>query len=160
MLDAWIQILIFVAAALVANLLLFIYGWRGGYSYTKSPLLPPGWMIGLIWMVLFGFFGYAHYLVYKKSGFCVASIAIIVVALFCLLYTLIIYYKPEYMKLLNMLSLILAFTLGIIVFAENEDAFWWLIPLIVWSSYVNLSDSVACVRCSMMITDELIETKL
>lgn len=142
MLAAWIQILIFVVVALVANLFILIFGWGGGVKSYKSPLLPPGWLIGIVWVVLFGFFGYAHYLLYKESGFSVASIAIIVVAVFCLVYTLVAYRKPQYMRLMNMFSLILAFTLGILVFAENEDAFWWILPLIVWTSYINLIDCV------------------
>jgi len=158
MLSAWIQILIFVIAALVVNIFIYAFGYYKNHNpfYYRSPMLPPGFIIGIIWLVLFGFFGYAHYLVYKKTEtFTVANIAIIVVAAFCLFYILIVYYRPEYTKFLNCLSLILAFTLGILVFNESEDAFWWLIPFIAWSAYVNLTDSLVVHRYKVnMKSDE------
>jgi tryptophan-rich sensory protein len=145
MLSAWAQIIIFVAAALVANIIIYLfnyYKYNNPY-YIKSPLLPPGVIIGIIWLVIFGFFGYAHYLVYKETEkWTVANIAIIVVAVFCLFYLMIVYYRPEYTKFFNCLSLIFAFTLGILVFNESENAFWWIIPFIAWSAYVNLADSL------------------
>lgn len=145
MLSAWVQIIIFVAVALVANIIIYLfnyYKYNNPY-YIKSPLLPPGFIIGIIWLVIFGFFGYAHYLVYKETEkWTVANIAIIVVAVFCLFYLMIVYYRPEYTKFFNCLSLIFAFTLGILVFNESENAFWWIIPFIAWSAYVNLADSL------------------
>lgn len=151
MLPAWAQILLFIAVALVANAFIYFmryYSWNNPY-YVKSPLLPPGFIIGIIWVVLFGFFGYSHYLVFKETGtWTVANIAIILVAVFCLFYLTIVYYRPEYTKFLNCASLILAFTLSILVFNESEAAFWWLIPFVAWSAYVNLADSLILHRYS------------
>jgi tryptophan-rich sensory protein len=150
--SAWIQILIFVVAALVTNGLIYFFGYYKNKNpfYYRSPMLPPGFIIGIIWLIIFGFFGYAHYLVYKKTEtFTVANIAIIVVAVFCLFYLLAVYYRPEYTKFLNCASLIVAFTLGILVFNESEEAFYWLIPFIAWSAYVNLADSLIVHRYSV-----------
>jgi tryptophan-rich sensory protein len=144
MLSAWVQILIFVAAAVIVNGIIYLIGWKNMYRGCRGKLIPPGWIIAIIWTVLFGFFGYAHYLVFKKNNqrWTVANIAIIVVAVFCLSYTWIIYMFPAFTKFMNVLSLIVAFVLGILVFNENEEAFWWLLPFIAWSAYVNLAESL------------------
>ena len=143
-------VIIYVGICLISNLLL----WRSfshNNSFKYNSLLPPGWMIGLIWTIIFGFLGYAQYLVMKDNNkWTLGSIAIIVVAVFCLLYPVLIYLGArgdpdkyeKYARLINLLALILAFVLGLLVIRESEGAFLFLLPLIVWASYVNLADSI------------------
>lgn len=45
----------FVATAMVANALVFSLGFD-----TADPGGPPGWFVGLVWIVLFAMFGAAH----------------------------------------------------------------------------------------------------
>ena len=163
MLAAWIQILIFVLVALLVN----VASW-GSYINVKvcrSNLLPSGFIIGLVWTAIFGLLGYAHYLVVttqvpdstsptgtKNKGICLESIAIIVVAVFCLCYTLVVRFRPMYMKFTNVLSLILAFVLGILVIKINTTAFYYILPLIVWCGFVNLTDAlIVCRKMSNQI---------
>jgi hypothetical protein len=40
--------------------------------------------------------------------------------------------------LMNLISLILAFILGIVIIIQSKYAFLFVIPLILWSSYVNI----------------------
>ncbi len=166
MLDWSIFILIFVTICIAGNIILWrnnLYGKTEDSSFTRNPLIPRGWIIGIIWVIIFGFLGYSMYLLIKHnkeeheflyghegSGFSVASIAIIVVAIFCLLYPVFIYIggrgdpvkSERYAKIFNLIALILAFVLGLLVIREDEDSFLFILPLIVWASYVNFASSL------------------
>lgn len=153
----WLYVLIFVVVCLAANFILWTdlsgLNYKGDphNSFKRNPLLPPGWMIGVIWVIIFGFFGYASYLLYKENdGVSVAFVAIIVAAVFCLLYPVFIYFAAKgdpskyekYARVLNLLALIVAFVLALLVIRESDSAFWFIVPFLVWSSYVNFADSV------------------
>ncbi len=166
MLDWSIFILIFVTICIAGNIVLWrgsLYGKTEDSSFTRNRLLPPGWAIGAIWVIIFGFLGYSMYLLIKHnkeeheflyghegSGFSVGSVAIIVVAIFCLLYPVFIYIgargdpikSERYAKIYNFIALILAFVLGLLVIREDESAFWFVLPLIIWASYVNFASSL------------------
>ena len=70
-----------------------------------------------------------------------ATIAIIVVASYCLLYPFLTYALHErYIVLLNLIALLMAAALSIIVVNEYVAAFWYTLPLLVWCAYVVFSD--------------------
>jgi tryptophan-rich sensory protein len=154
----YLFVIIYVVVCAISNVVL----WRKSMthadesSFRKNALIPPGWMIGLIWIAIFGVFGYTQYLLLKENDgkFTLASIAVIVVAVFCLLYPIFIYIlargNPEkydkYARLMNLVSLIVAFVYAIIVINESDAAFWLTLPLLVWTSYVNLADSLYIAR--------------
>jgi len=155
MINPWIIIGIYVIVCVLANLVLWggaiRYGKNLNNTFGRNPLLPPGWAIGLIWVVIFGFFGYSTYLLLKEnSRFTLASISIIVVAVYCILYPVIIHFasrgdvnrNEKVARMVNFIALILAFTLGLLVIRESEVAFLYILPLIVWASYINFADSV------------------
>lgn len=151
---AWSVILLFTLVCLAVNVLMYMigyygYGRRGVYKYNKY--LPPGFLIGIIWIGIFASLGYAFYLAYTgppvlgngghPKGWGVATIAIVVVSAYCLAYPLLTMFLHEkYIQVLNYLALIMSYVLGILVIREYEAAFWYVLPLIVWSSYVNFSD--------------------
>lgn len=146
--DAWTQILIFVAVALVLNFLWFYLGWSdhtSNYMYKRNRLIPAGWFIAIVWTVLFGFFGYTHYLLINENNgeenF--ASICVLIYAGWCVLYPFIVnIVGNKYIQVVNLLSLIVGFTVGIIVIQAYETAFWFFIPVIVWCAYICFADSV------------------
>jgi tryptophan-rich sensory protein len=147
-------ILLFSLVCLAVNILFYWIGWyghgkRGIYQYNKW--LPPGFLIGIVWIAIFGALGYSFYLAYTgpptldESGNPVkwnaSCIAIVVVASYCLFYPFItMVLNDRYAQLLNLIALFMAFSLGIIVIQENVAAFWYVLPLIVWTSYVNFAD--------------------
>jgi hypothetical protein len=45
--------------------------------------------------------------------------------------------------LLNLITLIFAFSIGLIVIVESKPAFYYLIPLLLWASYVNYVDAMS-----------------
>ena len=141
----WGQILTFVIAALIVNVVsyaLHIYGKRIHHgSYTHNKLIPPGFVIAIIWVVLFGFFGYAHYLTYTAhGGWCVASVAIIVFAVYCLLYPFLVAHSEKRARLMNYIAFVLAFVVGLLVLEQSQTAFYYLIPVIAWTGYINFVD--------------------
>ena len=108
-------------------------------------LLPPGYVIGIIWTIIFGLLGYAHYLMYKlKDRINIGSVSIILVIIFCLLYPVITSLKFKYGLLLNLITLIISFVLGFIIILQSKYIFLYIIPLIVWASYVNVVDTLIC----------------
>jgi tryptophan-rich sensory protein len=115
------------------------------YIYYKK-FLPPGYIIGTIWVIIFGLLGYAHYLVFNQNQnkITISSLSIILVIIYCLLYPLITGLKVKSGLLLNLISLILAFSLGIIIILESKYIFLFILPLIIWSSYVNVIDTIQC----------------
>jgi tryptophan-rich sensory protein len=155
MMNPWYWILLFAGICLVVNILMYYighygHGKRNVYAYNKY--LPPGFMIGIVWIVIFGCLGYSAYLSYKGDPellyneeyprkWSQAVILTIVVAAYCLLYPfLTIVVDEKYYQLLNFIALIMAYALGIVVIQEYVAAFWYVLPLIAWTTYVCFAD--------------------
>ena len=166
MLEPFFYILIFAVSALVFNIIYYMVGIYGHGKkhtmYKHNKFLPPGFLIGIIWIVVFGSLGYSWYLsfisdpekLYDKSypkGWSQAPILTIVVAAYCLLYPLIAHYvHQKYIPLLNFIGLIMAYALGIVVIQEYVAAFWYVLPLIVWTTYVCFADLMQYADCIQM----------
>lgn len=138
-----------IILALVMNFIIYIFGINKQYDKIKNnqyfKLLPPGYMIGIIWTIILGLLGYAHFLLYKlKNGYNIQCLAIVLIILFCLSYPVITSLNFKYGLLLNLITLMLAFILGIIVILESKYIFLYIIPLIIWASYVNIVDTLIC----------------
>ena len=101
--------------------------------------LPPGYVIGAIWTLIFALLGYVHYLLYtlhNKPNF--GSVSIVLFLLFSLFYPVINALDPKYGYFLNLISLILSFIVSLIVMRYSIHIFKFLIPLLVWVSFVNM----------------------
>ena len=113
---------------------------------TSSELLPPGYVIGIVWTVIFALLGYAHYRVFPS----LASFVIVAALAFCLAYPYLTMRNDSRfrhaMKFLNTLSLIVAALVVAATVAKDTVAFVACLPLLAWSSYVNLVDAVECQR--------------
>ena len=110
-----------------------IYTFRLNNNNNNKRFLPPGYMIGIIWTILFSLLGYVHYRLYSlnnKMNF--GSISIVLFILFALAYPLMSGY------FMNVISLILSFILSLIVMMYSKHIVVFLIPLLLWVSYVNL----------------------
>ena len=106
------------------------------YRATKNWYLPPGYLIGMIWTILFGVLGYIHFLLYSlKNKINYGSISIVLFVLFSLAYPIL---NEINGYLFNFITLILAFLVGFIVMAYSKHIFLYMIPLLVWVSYVNV----------------------
>ena len=124
-----LHVLIPVLLALSINSILYLFGINKISEQRKKEtenseyfkLFPPGYVIGIIWIIIFGLLGYAHYLLYKlKDRINIGSVSIIFVIIFCLLYPFITSLKFKYGLLLNLITLIISFVLGIIIILESK----------------------------------------
>ena len=60
------NIFIPVVLAIIINLISFGLGWSGKSKDSKrNPLLPPGYVIGIVWIIILGLLGYVHYEIFK-----------------------------------------------------------------------------------------------
>lgn len=140
--NKYTHILTPIILACIVNIIIYKNGWnmKSKKEYTKT-LLPPGYIIAIVWNVILGLLGYLHYLLWsfnnKKSS--LASFSIILFVLFCLSYPFLTELDPSKGFTLNLLTLIFAIILAIIVFNSTKNIKYliYLMPLLLWSIYVN-----------------------
>jgi tryptophan-rich sensory protein len=143
------HILVPVLAAIIMNGVIYTFGMNKYSDKTEkskiNPYIPPGYVIGTIWVIILGLLGYLHYLIYKKyESITFTSLLIVFVILFCISYPLITGLRVKSGLLLNLITLILAFILALFVITESKYMFIYLIPLLVWASYVNIAFTIQC----------------
>ena len=130
-----------VGVAALENYIIYANG--GMPTYTTNPMLPPGYIVGIVWIILLGSLGYAHYLLYNlQGGNTIASSSVIVLILYCLSYPILIYYNTFKEKELNIFSLCITSVASLITFMTYPTAFAAMLPTLVWISYVELSDII------------------
>ena len=124
-----------VFCAIAMNGILYTFHLNG-----KKPMyLPPGYIIGIVWTIIFALLGYVHYQLYKlnnRPNYGSASVVFFI--LFSLAYPLMNAIDEKYGHFLNLISLILSFIVSLIVITYSTHIFLYLIPLLVWVSFVNL----------------------
>ena len=143
------HILVPVLTAIIMNGIIYTFGINKYSEKTEknkiNPYIPPGYVIGTIWVIILGLLGYLHYLVYKKyDSITFTSLLIIFTILFCISYPLITGLRVKSGLLLNLITLILSFILALFVITESKYMFIYLIPLLVWASYVNIAFTIQC----------------
>ena len=74
----------FVLPTLLLNGIIFGLGWDA--HTAPSPYLPPGWLVGTIWLLLFTAMGTARWLLLRADG--KRSGLVVLLALLCLIYPL------------------------------------------------------------------------
>jgi tryptophan-rich sensory protein len=140
------HILVPVLAAIIMNGIIYTFGINKYSEKNKiNPYIPQGYVIGTIWVIILGLLGYLHYLVYKKyEAITFTSLLIIFTILFCISYPLITGLIVKNGLLLNLITLILAFILALFIITESKYMFIYLIPLLVWASYINIAFTIQC----------------
>jgi tryptophan-rich sensory protein len=143
------NIFIPILSAIIMNYIIYSNNWQyEGKKYNKekkisnsNKLLPPGYIIGIIWIIIFGLLGYVHYQLYMlKNKSNIASWFVILFIIFSLAYPLLTngLQEDKTAFLLNLITLILAFILALLVIVKSVKIFYYLIPLLLWASYVNI----------------------
>lgn len=149
----WIHVAVPIVAAGLTNAYIFSTGFKmESYKYSllgraASPWLPPGAVIGTIWFLLFGVFGYLHFLLYRRHGDRLTSSNIVLWVLvgYCLLYPFATQLNPSAGLLMNLGALELGFlTAGFIAYTERWRDTLWFIPYLLWTTYVNVVFNIAC----------------
>jgi tryptophan-rich sensory protein len=114
-------ILLPVLLALVMNAVIYAKGW--GNAPTRSRLLPPGWVIGMIWLI-FGLLAFSlAYPVYTRG------------------------LEQSYVaKVANTLTLIFVFlVIWMIMWRGQKPTVWYMGVWMLWAIYVNIVDAIQCV---------------
>ena len=132
-----------VLLALVSNAL--IYWLKLLRPLSSSPEsrwgLPPGWVVGTIWTLLFGTLGYVLFLTYNANGITAVGVAIFIAL--CLAYPFYVR-SQSIAPIANLATLLLGFTVTIIIARtmHHISAVTWMIPVLAWLSYVCTLDSL------------------
>ena len=143
--NLYLNILIPILLAIIVNGIVYMFGFNKN-SEKNNILLPPGYIIGVIWIVIFGMLGYVHYLIYKLTNkVTFLSTLIIIFIIFCSIYPFLTNGLNEKKSvLLNTITLIFAFSLSLLIITKSIYIFMFLIPLLLWICYVNIIQSISC----------------
>ena len=102
-----------------------------------SNYIPPGYIVGIIWVLLFGLLGYVIYRLHNYTSN--ASIAIYIFILFSVLYPFITKLSVSSLSdICNKIALLLAYTVCYLVYRENHRLAIYLLPLFFWITYINI----------------------
>ncbi len=132
------NLVVFAGLPLLVNGLIFGLGkQRAGGPQTG---LPPGWVVGAIWLALFAGLGVARWLLLRSAGSQGERRRVewvSVVAFLCLLYPL---YTAGFNDLWdglvgNVVTLLVAVPVAVYTLRRSRGAGWCLVPLVVWMSY-------------------------
>ena len=139
------NIFIPILLGLIMNGIIFTFKLNKNLKISEKSILPSGYIVGSVWIVILGLLGYVHYLLYNKyEGITVSSLLVLLFILYCILYPIIVNYNPKISLLLNLFSLIFAFILALFIIKESFYIFLFIIPLLIWLSLVNISDVLVC----------------
>lgn len=136
-----LHIFVPIIAAGIINLVIYLQGWnREEQDKEKKQYndkLPPGYVIAIVWTILLGLLGYAHYLTYPSF----ASWIIVLAIIYCLLYPFLVInpaIKGVSENLLNFLALIFALVVCVLSYIQKNFTIFFTIPFVVWTLYVNI----------------------
>lgn len=102
---------------------------------SQSRLLPPGWVVGGVWMVLLGLLGYTGYRVRQSP---VASWGVWTMVCYCLAYPFLTAGFRAKVQVWNVVAMVLAYLCALGVSAARTREVVWLGPLLAWVSYVGV----------------------
>jgi len=127
----YIHILVPIILAIILNFYIYIQGWNN--DNQKNSKLPPGYIIGSIWIIILGLLGYIHFLLYPS----VYSWFIVLTILYCLSYPFLTSgLQNTDNNYFNLIALILAIIVTIIMYYKSNIIY--AIPFLLWTFYVNI----------------------
>jgi tryptophan-rich sensory protein len=151
MLSAFVIILLFVLAAVIVNIFTYYYGWgktgsqKDIWNVYQNKLVPVSFAIAFFWLAIFGFLGYSFYLLVRENdgNLTVGSVFVLAFAIFALAYPVLTWKANEKnAAVINYLSVIFIYIVSLVVITEYTNAFYYLLPAMIWCSYIGLTDSI------------------
>ena len=128
-----LHILVPIILAIVLNFYIYTQGWNKNKEPNNK--LPPGYIIGFIWIIILGLLGYIHFLLYPS----VYSWIIVLTILYCLSYPFLTARLQNTDNIIyNVIALILAIMITIIMYYKNNSNIIYSIPFLLWTFYVNI----------------------
>jgi tryptophan-rich sensory protein len=126
---------IFIPIILACVINFYIYAMGLNNNNEKSKWLPPGYIIGIVWIIILGLLGYIHFLMYPS----IQSWIIVFAISYCLAYPFLTSgLKDTNSKIYNIIALIIAIIVFISVFYKNKLTSLLSLPFLVWTLYVNI----------------------
>ena len=140
--NIYLHMLFPVLATLIVNGIVFAMKWnKNNNASANRRFLPPGYIIGFIWVVLFALLGAIHWFVRNDK---VAAYTLIALMVWCILYP---FYTGGLQQsravLMNTLTLGIVFTVALILATRghNKETLYF-IPILGWTMYVNIVDAI------------------
>jgi tryptophan-rich sensory protein len=125
----YIHILVPIILAIVLNFYIYTQGWNN----EKNTKLPPGYIIGSIWIIILGLLGYTHFLLYPSAY----AWFIVLTILYCLSYPFLTSgLQNTDNSIYNLIALLLAIIVTIIMYYKSNIIY--AIPFLLWTFYVNI----------------------
>ncbi len=142
-----------IVAAVVMNVAIYATELGRNRKQAMSSLLPPGWVVGMIWVILFGLLGYVLYL-HRQSSWMVVSLVLFII--YCLMYPVYtrgLDGRSMIAKLANLGTLVLAFIITVVIAqsTKTKKNSLYMVPVLLWALYVNIVDVIECGRISSQI---------
>ena len=128
-------------AALGANLLIWATGWsQQDQAYDAVAFSPPGWVVGVIWMVIFPMWGYARWRAWqsgpdgrRESWWAVALI------FWALAYPIaVLFLDTVGGAWANLASLAFAAFVCWRLWTVSRGAAGWVVPSLVWLTFASV----------------------
>jgi len=127
-------------AAVVANLLIYLSGWtQEDQAYDAVAFSPPGWVVGVIWMVIFPMWGHARWKAHqagpdgrRESWWPVALI------FWALAYPVaVVFLDTLGSAWANVASLAFAAVVFWRLSTASKPAAWWIVPSLAWLTFAS-----------------------
>jgi tryptophan-rich sensory protein len=136
-----LHILVPIILACILNGIIYSQGWNKnqGSKIKNNILIPAGYVIAIVWIIILGLLGYVHYLTFPSyvSWIIVASIV------YCLLYPFLTNgLKENQMQLYNGLAMVFATLVFATVYLLKKQAVIYCVPFLLWTTYVNMSTNL------------------
>lgn len=133
-------ILVFILVAILGNI------FFNNESDTQSEIeidnkyLPAGYLIGAIWVIIFGILGYIYTKInLNKDKYCYSRFSIMLFVVICFMYGPFTTGKSSrFIKNYNYIAFLLLCLLTYILSFNVQKYYIYLIPLFLWVGYVSL----------------------
>jgi tryptophan-rich sensory protein len=135
-----VYILIPIILSFIINIFIFRKKNKNLIKSRKLKYLPPGSVIGTVWIILLGLLGYIYSLIDNKNKTMnIQKILLILLTLFCLSYSVLTANSTlRFSKNYNYLTLIFVLTVYYSIYSKYPKISYYLIPLLCWVLYVNI----------------------
>ena len=135
-----VYILIPIILSFIINIFIFRKKNKNLIKPKKLKYLPPGSVIGTVWIILLGLLGYIYSLIDNKDkSMNTQKILIILLTIFCLSYSILTANSTiRFSKNYNYLTLIFVLTVYYSLYTKYPKISYYLIPLLCWVLYVNI----------------------
>ena len=132
-----------VGAALIMNAAIFLLGWDSTTDYAPRPWFePPGWVIGVVWLVLFSLMASARWTLnsYTIIGVVRARAMVTLLIVACLLWP---FYSLAIGSLAggligNIVTIIIAVAAMVFAWLRSRDAALFILPVVLWLLFATL----------------------